>query len=128
MRSFYDSLVRKLDSLQAWNTGRVVARRAYGLTLNEPLSKHFGLSDQIRRASISIPANIAEGYALGTTPQFIKHLQIALGSSTELATHLELVRDFEFASSPDVDEALTLANKEIGLLIGLVYTLKRRSR
>src|SRR5207249_12295822 len=53
---------------------------------------HFGLSDQIRRASASIPANIAEGYAMGTTPQFIKFLRIALGSATELATHSSLRR------------------------------------
>ena len=118
--------MRKLDSLLAWTNSRAVARSAYGLTMAEPLSKHFGLADQIRRSSASIPANIAEGYALGTTPQFIRHLQIALGSATELATHLELVRDLRLAPVERLGEALDLSNKQIGLLIGLVYSLRRR--
>ena len=120
--------VRKLDSLEAWNCGRQVSRSAYRLTLQPPLSRHFGLSDQIRRASASIPANIAEGYAMGTTPQFIKFLRIALGSATELATHLELAKDLELGARDQLDEALRLCNREIGLLIGLVFSLGRRQR
>jgi four helix bundle protein len=103
-----------------------MARVAYRLTLDPPLSRHYGLADQIRRAAASIPANIAEGYALGTTPQFIRFLRIALGSGTELCTHLELVRDLELAPAKSVDEALVLGNQVVGLLIGLIYSLRRR--
>src|SRR6266545_3248398 len=120
--------MQKLNSLAAWNFARKVSRCAYRLTLEKPLSRHFGLSDQIRRASASIPANIAEGYAMGTTPQFIKFLRIALGSATELATHLELVKDLELGVCDQLDEALQLCNREIGLLIGLVFSLGRRQR
>ena len=120
--------MRKLDSLEAWNCGRQVSRAAYKLTLKSPLSRHFGLSDQIRRASASIPANIAEGYALGTTRQFIRFLRISLGSATELSTHLELAKDLELGSPPEIDAALQLCNREIGLLIGLVFSLGRRER
>src|SRR5256886_10277244 len=102
------SCVRKLDSLQAWTVARQVARSAYRLTLDPPLNRHFGLTDQIRRAAASIPANIAEGYALGTTAQFIRFLRIALGSGTELCTHLELVRDLALAPTEGVAEALEL--------------------
>jgi four helix bundle protein len=120
--------MRKLDSLEAWNCAKKVSRSAYRLTLEKPLSRHFGLSDQIRRASASIPANIAEGYAMGTTPQFIRFLRIALGSATELATHLELAKDLELGAGDKLEEALQLCNKEIGLLIGLVFSLGRRQR
>jgi len=120
--------MRKLDSLEAWNCAMKVSRSVYRLTLEKPLSRHFGLSDQIRRASASIPANIAEGYALGTTPQFIRFLRIALGSATELATHLELAKDLELGAGDKLEEALQLCNKEIGLLIGLVFSLGRRQR
>jgi len=118
--------VRKLDSLQAWIVGRQVAQSAYRLTLDPPLNRHFGLTDQIRRAAASIPANIAEGYALGTTAQFIRFLRIALGSGTELCTHLELVRDLALAPAVGVAEALELSNRVVGLLIGLIYSLGRR--
>ena len=119
-------MVRKLDSLEAWTCGRLVARLAYRLTLQPPLSRHFSLADQIRRAAASIPANIAEGYALGTTPQFIRFLRIALGSATELCTHLELVVELELAPAPLVAEALKQGNRVVGLLIGLVFSLQRR--
>jgi len=65
---------------------------------------------------------------MGTTPQFIKFLRIALGSATELATHLELAKDLELGARDQLDEALRLCNREIGLLIGLVFSLGRRQR
>jgi len=65
---------------------------------------------------------------MGTTPQFIKFLRIALGSATELATHLELVKDLELGVREQLEEALQLCNREIGLLIGLVFSLGRRQR
>src|SRR2546430_13391142 len=59
--------MKQLASLEAWNCANALARSAYRLTLRKPLSSHFGLSDQIRRAAVSVPANMVEGYALGTT-------------------------------------------------------------
>jgi len=70
--------MHKLSSLEAWTRGRELSRVAYRLTLHGQLARHFGLADQIRRAAASVPANIAEGYALATTPQFIRCLRIAL--------------------------------------------------
>jgi four helix bundle protein len=96
--------MQKLASLEAWNQGRRLARVAYRLTLEGKLARHFGLADQIRRAAAAIPANIAEGYALATTPQFIRCLRIALGSATELHTHLELARDMELVGMEQADE------------------------
>lgn len=118
--------MRKLDSLKAWMVGRTLAVAAYRLTLDPPLSRQFALSDQIRRSAGSIPANIAEGYALGTTAQFVRFLRIALGSTAELRTHLDLVRELELAGGEPLTRALQLCDEEIGLLIGLVYSLKRR--
>src|SRR6266498_1474732 len=118
--------MKKLGSLEAWNVGRQLSRVAYRLTLEGPLSKHFGLADQIRRAAAAIPANIAEGYALATTPQFIRCLRIALGSATELYTHLELASDMELVDIERVQVGLKLCDQVIALLIGLVRRLGSR--
>jgi len=121
------SFMKKLGSLEAWNVGRQLSRVAYRLTLEGRLSKHFGLADQIRRAAAAIPANIAEGYALATTPQFIRCLRIALGFATELHTHLELAFELELAAAERADEVLKLCDRVIALLIGLVRRLGTRS-
>jgi four helix bundle protein len=60
----HDITVKQLESLDDYRIAQELATNAYHLTLAPPLSKHFALSDQIRRAAISVPANIAEGYAL----------------------------------------------------------------
>jgi four helix bundle protein len=103
-----------------------LARAAYKLTLTAPLSRHYDLADQVRRAATSIPANIAEGYALATTPQFLRCLRIALGSSTELLTHLELVRDLDLVSSAAVEDARKACDEEISMLVGLIRSVQRR--
>ena len=126
-RSAHLSRVQKLESLEAWKQGRALARIAYRLTLELPLSRHFALADQIRRAASAIPANIAEGYALSTTPQFIRCLRIALGSATELHTHLELAAELDLVPAEPRKAAIELCDRVIALLIGLVRRLATRS-
>ena len=118
--------VRKLARLDAWNVAQDVAHRAYLLTLDSRLSKHFALIDQIRRAALSVPANIAEGYSLGTTPQFLRGPKIALGSNTELYSHLTVLRKLALVSSDDVVPALELCNRSIAIIIGLIRKLSTR--
>jgi four helix bundle protein len=117
-------VVKKLGSLRAWTCGKVLARSAYKLTLTPPLSRHFDLADQVRRAATAIPANIAERYALATTLQFLRCLRIALGSATELLTHLDLVRDLELAPSAAVEEVRRVCDEEISRLVGLIRSLQ----
>ncbi len=119
--------MRRLESLEAWRAARQLAALAYRLTLEPPLSRHFPLVDQIRRAAPSVPANVAEGYGLATRPQFIRCLRIALGSAMELRTHLELVQELELSAEPKpVTEALQQCERLIGLIIGLIRSLVAR--
>jgi four helix bundle protein len=90
------------------------------------LHRHYSLADQIRRAAASIPANVAEGYALATTPQFMRCLRVALGSATELLTHLELALEMELVPHAAAKQALESCDREIGLLIGLLRRLGSR--
>lgn len=119
--------MRKLESLQAWTNGRQLARDAYRLTLAAGLKPHYELVDQIRRAALAIPANIVEGYALATRPQFRRCLRIALGSAAELRTHLDLVADLELPGGEDVAGVRATCEREVALLIGLIRSLDTRS-
>jgi len=117
--------VSKLERLDAWRVAQDLAYAAYLLTLSPQLSKHFALIDQIRRAALSVPANIAEGYALGTTPQFLRGLKIALGSNTELYSHLAVLARLELVPTNDVHAVIDLCNRVIAMTIGLIRKLSR---
>jgi len=119
--------MRKLDKLNAWHVAQDLAFRAYLLTLDTRLAKHFALIDQIRRASLSVPANIAEGYSLGTTPQFIRGLKIALGSNTDLFSHLCVLRRLELLAAEEVRVAIELCSRSIAIIIGLIRKLSGHS-
>jgi len=76
------------QKLRVWELAKQLAVKIYKLTLETPVSKDFGFKDQVQRAAVSIPANIAEGDELGTNKQSIRHFFIAKGSSAELITLL----------------------------------------
>ncbi len=122
--------MRNLESFDAWKCSRALARAAYTLTTRAPLCRHFVLVDQIRRAAVSIPANIAEGYALGTTPQFLRCLRIALGSAAELQPHLDLVCFMKLAPEGEVRELVALCDRVLTIILGLIRKLaaKHHSR
>ena len=117
--------MRNLESFDAWNLGQDLATMAYQLTLSPKLSRHFALVDQIRRAALSIPANIAEGYALGTTPQFPRCLRISVGSTAELRSHLEIARRVHLIPEPDVSAGLKLCDRMLAVVLGLIRKLSR---
>jgi len=116
----------RLQELKVWQAGNRLARDAYRLTLATPLNRHFGLADQIRRAAVSIPANLAEGYGLGTTAQLIRCSRIALGSAYELRVHLEIARDMHLTAQGATDPVLSTTDEVIRMLIGLLKALQRR--
>jgi four helix bundle protein len=120
--------MKQLESLDAWRVAQELAHRAYILTLSPVLRGHFALLDQIRRAGISIPANIAEGYALGTTPQFIRCLRIALGSTSELRSHLSLLQRLRLIPDAELRDAIDLSGRTIAMLVGLLRKLNRHGR
>ncbi len=113
----------KLESLDAWKVARQLSVDAYRLTLERPLNRHFGLSDQIRRSAASIPANIAEGYGLGTRKQFIRMLRIALGSAFELKCHVELVIELSLSERDAAQNVVSGAERSVSVIIGLLKAL-----
>jgi four helix bundle protein len=116
----------QLEKLAVWDSATTLARVAYRLTMSRPLSSHVGLADQIRRAAASVPANLAEGYGLGTTKQFIRCIRIALGSCYELRVHLELARDLKITDPKSLGPVLANTESTIRMLIGMLKSLQRR--
>ena len=76
----------KFQDLKVWQKAKNFAVYIYKLTSKAPFSKDFSLRDQIRRAAVSIPSNIAEGDELGSNKQAVRHFYIAKGSSAEVLT------------------------------------------
>ena len=84
------------QKLRVWQLAKDLAIKIYKLTKTAKLSKDFGLRDQIQRASVSIPANIAEGDELDTNKQSIRHFYIAKGSVAELQTLLIISKEIDY--------------------------------
>ena len=113
--------MHKYQSLDAWKHAHSVVLSA--LRATDPVSpRQRAIFDQLRRAAVSIEANIVEGYALGTAPQFRRHLRIALGSAAESECLVRMARELQYL---DVDRARVLEQdlaKTLGCLVGLLKT------
>ena len=107
--------MRDFRKLHVWNDARNLVKEVYLLTNQLPQTEKFGLISQINRCVISIPANIAEGSAKDSQKDFVRFLQISLGSSYELETHLIICNDLDF-----------LNNKESSILISKIQQLQKR--
>jgi four helix bundle protein len=91
--------IRSYRDLDAWQVTIRLTERVYQSVIRLPATERFRLSAQMRRASVSVPSNIAEGQACGSDGRYIHHLRIACGSLGELNTHVEIAR--RLAMLPD---------------------------
>lgn len=83
----------KFEDIEAWNKSRELAKEIYAISNAGPFARDFGLRDQIRRASVSIMSNIAEGFERGSNKEFIQFLYIAKGSAGEVRSQLYVALD-----------------------------------
>lgn len=93
--------MKDFRSLQVWNKSHQLVLTVYPLIDSFPKDERYGLADQIRRAAVSIPANIAEGCGRGSDADFGRFLQIAMGSASELEYELLLAHDLGYLSDQD---------------------------
>ena len=80
--------IERFEDIEAWQAARELTQRVYAITKDGPLSKDYGLRNQIQTAGTSVMANIAEGFDGGSNREFIKFLGYALRSATEVQSHL----------------------------------------
>lgn len=117
-------MIQSFRDLEVWQKSMDLTVRIYKATESLPRSEMFGLTSQMRRASTSIPSNIAEGKAIGGL-SFPRHLKIAHGSEAELQTQLELATRLDYLRAGDAKELLA-ATSEVGrMLVALARSLPR---
>ena len=112
------------NDLTVWQKGIMLARRVYEITSCYPEDERFGLVSQMRRSSVSIPSNIAEGYGRETDREHSHFLFISLGSSNELETQLILSQSFGFINEADYQEITDLNSEVNKMLSSLIYKLR----
>lgn len=96
----------------------------YKITKDFPKQETYGLTSQIRRAAVSVPSNIAEGYGRKTTPDYLRSLYIAYGSNCELETQILLSGDLEYLK-PKTLEAIAEKTREVErMLKALIKSLE----
>jgi four helix bundle protein len=112
--------------LNVWDLGMQIAELVYQLTGQLPKEESYGLTSQLRRAAVSISANIAEGHAKGFTKDYLRHLAYAIGSLAEVETLLELSVRLGFLSALSVCELNELIGEERRMLRGLQRSLRSK--
>ncbi len=103
------TMARRFEDLLVWQKAHRIVLGVYQFSNGFPKSEMYGLTSQIRRAAVSIPANIAEGFKRRTRPEKIRFMNVAQGSLEETRYYLILARDLGYAGSTellaDLDEA-----------------------
>jgi four helix bundle protein len=115
--------ISSYEDLEVWQLSMRLAKEVEGIASRLPVREQYGLASQLRRASTSIPSNIAEGSARPTLV-YINHLRIALGSEAETKTQLKLAARMNFVKESEVTPLLDLASQIGRMLRGLVRSLR----
>jgi four helix bundle protein len=119
--------INTFRDLRIWQDAMSLAEECYRVTRAFPREELFGLTSQIRRAAVSVPANIAEGHGREHTGSFIQHLRISQGSLKELETHLLLAERVGIAKHTDTASALHKCQGLGKMIRALIRSLQERS-
>ena len=117
------STSKSYKDLKAWQASMTVVEKIYAATRRFPNDERFGLTSQLRRACVSMPANVAEGRARRSDRAFANHVSIALGSHAEAETCLEIARRLGYLTPGECDDLMTYLDSAGQLLSGLFRLL-----
>jgi four helix bundle protein len=119
--------MRDFRSLQVWEKAHDLTLAVYRMTTALPKDEIYGLTSQIRRASSSIPANIAEGCGRDSDAELKRFVQIAMGSASELEYHLPLAHDLGYVEREDYTRLERNVTEVKRMLTGFIHRLKADS-
>jgi four helix bundle protein len=111
--------------LTAWQKAFELCKEIYRLTSTFPKSELFGITQQMRRAAVSIPSNIAEGYFRNSRAEYERFCRIAYASAAELETQTMLSKDMKLSAAKEFSKAEDLQNQTLRLLNRLCHSLSK---
>jgi len=120
--------VKSYKELNIWKKGIEITERVYVITENFPQTELYGLSLQMRRSAISIPSNIAEGFARGHTAEYKQSLRIALGSCAELDTQLMIAHRRNYTTQAKVMNLQEDLDHECRMIMNLIKSLSKNAK
>ncbi|MFM9959240.1 MAG: four helix bundle protein [Phycisphaerales bacterium] len=110
--------IRTYRDLLIWQRSKELCKSVYRTTQKMPTSETYGLTIHIRRAAVSIPSNIAEGYNRKTRPEYIRALRIASGSLAELSTQMQIAEELGMVKAhPEITQEMEELDRMINALI-----------
>lgn len=118
-------MINSYQDLEVWKKAMELVTDIYKITQSFPKEELYGMTNQLRRASVSVPANIAEGWGRGTTKGYIQFLRIARGSLLEVETLMTISQNLGYVNAQDLQEQILQKIIEISKMINsLINSLK----
>lgn len=117
-------MTKTYKELIVWQKSYQLSLLVYQLTSKFPKSEVYSLSSQLRRASVSIPSNIAEGYCRYSKKEYIQFLQISFGSGAELETQLMIAKDLNYVSETEFVKVNDLIEQVMKMLNSLILKIR----
>ena len=111
--------IRSFRDLKVWQKGIELVKNVYAMTKLFPKEEQYGLSMQIRRAAVSIPCNIAEGYRRRHIKEYKQFINIALGSCSELETQAVIAKELDYIDKKREDSLIELIDYVCRMLVNL---------
>lgn len=118
-------MLKNHKDLKAWQKSYKLCLEIYRITSTFPTQEKFGLTSQIRRAAVSVPSNIAEGYNRKTTPEYIRFLYISYGSNCELETQILISEDLGYIENSVFDGLKKRIQEIERILKALIKSLEK---
>lgn len=121
--------VEKFEDLRCWQAARVLVKEVYGITSSGKAAADLGFRDQIRRASVSVMTNIAEGFGRTSNKEFIRYLEISFTSANEVKSLLYVAIDLDYLDTQLATELQQQAEGVKAMNLALIkYLRSKRGR
>lgn len=117
--------IERFEDIESWKRARLVTKKIYELSSGGDFSRDYGLKDQIRRSSVSVMSNIAEGFERDGNKEFINFLSIAKGSCGEARSQLYVALDQNFISTADFESTYDHLSQTSRMIGGFMNYLRQ---